>query len=328
MLDLSAFLAEWENDEDFVAGHTSGTTGAPRPIRLLKADMLASATLTNSFFGITSSSALLLCLSPDHIAGKMMIVRAAAAGAKLVTITPGSDPLATLDEPVDLAALVPLQLENSLRRPDKLSLVRQLLIGGAPLSPALEQRARAMSTPCFASYGMTETLSHVALRRVNETLASPLYTAIGDTRFSADSRGCLLVDAPHLRQRHFVTNDLVRLVDPSRFQWLGRVDNIINSGGIKLSPESLEATIAPLFTSRFFITAEDDPRLGQRLILLIEAPPWPPEEIALLRTRIALLLPPRERPRSVGFLPSFPETPSGKLIRTFNPADAGLFALL
>ncbi|MDR1274157.1 MAG: AMP-binding protein [Odoribacteraceae bacterium] len=316
--EVEAFLAEWTDDREHVTGHTSGSTGPARRVDLPKRDMLASAALTNDFFGITSRSTLLLCLSPAYIAGKMMIVRARLAGARLVAVEPGGDPLAALDGPVDLAAMVPLQVAKGLSRPGGWSLLRQVIIGGAALDPALEGRLREVPTACYASYGMTETASHVALRRVNGPLASPLYVALGETRFATDDRGCLVIDAPHLQQRRVVTNDLVRLVDPARFEWLGRVDHVINSGGVKLSPEVIEARLAPLLSRRFFITAEPDPRLGERVLLVVEGPPWREDERARLVERFSGVLSPRERPRAIRFLPAFCETPSGKLLRTLE----------
>jgi O-succinylbenzoic acid--CoA ligase len=216
---------------------------------------------------------------------------------------------------IDLAAVVPMQLEAMLARPERLACVRQLIIGGAPLSPTLEERLQGVATACYATYGMTETVSHVALRRVNGPLASPYYTALGETHFEMDGRGCLVVHAPHLRQGCFVTNDLVRLLDGTRFEWLGRADHVINSGGVKISPERLEARLAPLISRRFFVAAEPDERLGQRVVLVVEGEPWGEEERARFTAHAARLLDPYERPRSLRFLPVFRETSSGKVLR-------------
>ncbi|MDR2130106.1 MAG: AMP-binding protein [Odoribacteraceae bacterium] len=318
---VSAFLEEWYDARPGVTAHTSGSTGPPKPLRLLKRDMLASAALTNDYFGITARSTLLLCLSPAYIAGKMMIVRALLAGARLLVRPPASDPLLVpLDTPVDLAAMVPLQVESILSRPGgpaALARVRQLLVGGAALSPTLEKRLETLPTACYASYGMTETLSHVALRRVNGPAASPCYTALGPVRFDTDTRGCLVIHAPHVGQPRLVTNDLARLVDATRFEWQGRVDNVINSGGVKLSPEAIEARLAPLLSRRFFVAAEPDERLGERAVLVIEDRPWSEREQADLAARLARLLPPHERPRAFRFLAAFRETASGKILRAW-----------
>jgi O-succinylbenzoic acid--CoA ligase len=315
-----AFLHEWFDDNDYVIAHTSGSTGAPRSIKLLKSDMLASAALSNDYFGVACNSALLLCLSPDHIAGKMMIVRAILAGATLVVVEPARDPLPAIPSRVKirLASMVPMQVSATLANPHSSSLlsrVQHLLIGGASLSPRLEESLRALPIECHASYGMTETLSHVALRRVNGPCASSLYSAIGNVSFDIDDRGCLAIHAPHLSARSFVTNDLARVITPSSFQFLGRYDNIINSGGLKISPESIERLISPHLSRRFFVSGIPDPLLGERAVLVIEDDPWPPADCTELLSRLSSLLPPRTCPRSIIFLSNFPETPSGKILR-------------
>ena len=315
-----AFLHEWFDDSDHVIAHTSGSTGAPRSIKLLKSDMLASAALTNDYFGITGHSALLLCLSPDYIAGKMMIVRAIQAGATLVVVEPTRDPLPAIPSrlKIDLASMVPMQVAATLANPHSASLlsrVRHLLIGGASLSPCLEESLKEFPVECHASYGMTESVSHVALRRVNGPNASPLYAAIGNVSFDVDDRGCLVIHTPHLSARSFVTNDLARVITPTSFQFLGRYDNIINSGGLKISPESLERLISPHLSRRFFVAGIPDPLLGERAVLVIEDAPWSSVECAELLSRLSPLLPPRTCPRSIIFLSNLLETPSGKILR-------------
>ena len=216
--------------------------------------MLASAAMTNAFFGINSQSTLLLSLSANYIAGKMMLVRAIYAGANILLEQPSSAPFATLMQNIDLAALVPMQVEGVLKaHPEKMEHIRALLIGGAPISPTLEQRLQPYAGQCYATYGMTETVSHVAMRALN---SENLFTALGDIHFTTDNRQCLEITAPHLSVGHLVTNDVVTLHSPTSFTWLGRADNVINSGGIKLFPEQLERTLAPLIAQRFYLTAE------------------------------------------------------------------------
>ena len=172
--EVAAFLDEWFAPSDFVWGHTSGSTGTPKPVRLLKRDMEASARLTNDFFDITCRSVMLLCLSPDYIAGKMMIVRALLSGADLLVVTPSSLPLTTIDEPIDFAAMVPAQVVESLKstmQKSRLSRITSLIIGGAPLSPGTEVELEKLPVDMYATYGMTETVSHVALRRIGDSLS-------------------------------------------------------------------------------------------------------------------------------------------------------------
>lgn len=312
------FLQEWFDDKPYVTGHTSGSTGAPKEVRLLKTDMLASARVTNDFFGITATSKLLLCLSPTYIAGKMMIVRALLADARLICVKPSASPLAETSEPIDLAAMVPMQVEETLKSAvtiARLQHVKQLLIGGAPVAPTLKEALLSVRTACFATYGMTETVSHIALKRLNGTEADALYFALGEVTFETDERDCLLIHTPHLHQRQFITNDIVRLADATHFEWIGRYDHVINSGGVKLSPESIEERLAPLISGRFFITSQPDERLGEKVILLIEGTAWSDEKSDALRRAMAHILTKYELPKDILFREKFRETTSGKLLR-------------
>ena len=322
--ELREFLYEWFDERPYVTGHTSGSTGTPKEIRLHKADMRASARITNHFFGIGKGSVLLLCLSVSYIAGKMMVVRALEAGADLWEIGVSSHPFREeadvcknqiTGRKIDLAAMVPLQVEETLKVEGEragLMNVRQLIIGGAPVSPRLEQQLQSFPLHCFATYGMTETVSHVALRRLN---GSPEYVAVGEVEFAVDERGCLIIYTPHLKTKKFITNDLVKLTDKRRFQWLGRYDYVINSGGIKFSPEVIEKKIASLFSCRFFITSQPDERLGERIVLVVESPESGTEQAELLREKLRRLLSPYEMPKEIFYLPHFYETSSGKVIR-------------
>ena len=316
--DIASFLQEWYDPKDYVIGHTSGSTGTPKEIRLLKKDMLASAHLTNEFFNIRSSSNLLLCLSPDYIAGKMMIVRTILSGANLITVKPSSSPLQNITEDIDFAALVPMQVVTSLSSPEtarKLAHIKQIIIGGAAVSPMLEQQLQQIPTACYGTYGMTETVSHIALRQINGGKKSPCYFALGNVTFEKDKRECLIIHAPHLQQQTFVTNDIVQLADSTHFEWLGRHDNVINSGGIKLFPEKIESRIASLIPQRFFITSEQDSRLGEKAVLVIESASRSATECQKLFSQLRLYLPPYEIPKDIYFQEHFNETYSGKIVR-------------
>ena len=312
--DVVNFLAEWYNDQPAIIGHTSGSTGAPKPISLLKSDMQASARLTNRFLCIDAKSTLLLCLSPSYIAGKMMIVRAIEAGAHLLVVKPSSNPLSDINEPITMAAMVPMQVAETLRCADgrqQLSHIEQLLVGGAPVDENLESQLITLPIITYVTYGMTETVSHVALRRVGEAV----YTAIGDVTFTTDDRSCLVIDAPQLSGRKFVTNDVVEVVDSSHFKWLGRYDNVIMSGGLKFCAEQLEEKIAHLIPSRFYITAALDERLGQHVVLVIEGETYDDDKMQQLREAMTLHLTRYEMPREIVFVDKFQETSSGKVKR-------------
>lgn len=313
MQELVLFLQEWLNDEPFVVGYTSGSTGTPKRIELLKKDMMASAKVTNDFFGLNQNSNLLLCLSTTYIAGKMMVVRAICAQANLIVVKPSSHPFQNTRIPIDLAAVVPMQLLDVL--PDQLTSVKALLIGGAPISDVLGNEIKRLPSACYATYGMTETVSHIALRKLNGRGASDSFFALGDVRFDTDDRNCLKIMAPHLSEQVFITNDLVNLLDCWHFQWLGRFDNIINSGGIKISPEQIEAKLSSYIQNRFFITSEPDLRLGEKIILIIEGEDWHTQELDLLCRHIDQVLEKYEHPKNIYFKKNFIETYSGKIVR-------------
>lgn len=325
--DIYIFLQEWYSSESWVIGHTSGSTGKPKEIRLYKEDMRASARITNDFFGIDAHSVLLLCLSVSYIAGKMMVVRALEADATLITLEVSSRPFRGVTVEggqlfaggwkgkVDLAAMVPMQVEETSNYPGEMSVfsaVSHLLIGGASVSPVLEEKLKIIPTHCFVTYGMTETVSHVALRRLD---GHSQYKAVGDVSFSADVRGCLVIRAPHLQTCEFITNDLVKLSNTTCFEWLGRYDNVINSGGLKFFPEVIESKIASLLDNRFYITSLPDERLGQRLVLVVEGQRWEGQRLQLLFKEMGLRLTPYEIPKEILFCPRFRETESGKVIR-------------
>ena len=314
--EVAAFLDEWFAPSDFVWGHTSGSTGTPKPVRLLKRDMEASARLTNDFFDITCRSVMLLCLSPDYIAGKMMIVRALLSGADLLVVTPSSLPLTAIDEPIDFAAMVPAQVVESLKstmQKSRLSRITSLIIGGAPLSPGTEVELEKLPVDMYATYGMTETVSHVALRRIGDSLS--LYCALGGISFSIDERNCLIIHAPHFSVKEFVTNDVVELVDSLNFRWIGRYDHVINTGGIKVFPELIEKKIAGLFTRRFFVTSCDDLKWGESVALVIEGEALSLEQEKIFLEKIRAKVNKYEFPRKVLYVQKFKETSSGKVIR-------------
>ena len=312
--DVVSFLREWYNDSNYVQGHTSGSTGVPKAIALLKQDMRASARLTNTFLGIDSSATLLLCLSPAYIAGKMMIVRALEAHAELVVVEPSSMPLQDVKQPITLAAMVPMQVATTLQSDngeEQLAWVKQLLVGGAPISTTLEQRLMQLATHTYVTYGMTETVSHIALRAVG----ARQYVALGDVSFAVDNRNCLVIDAPQLSQRHFVTNDVVSLIDSRHFEWLGRYDNIINSGGLKFCAEDLERKISAILPHRYYITSCADELLGQRIVLVIESQAYSDAEMSRLKDQLSGCLSRYEMPREIRFVERFEETYSGKIKR-------------
>ena len=262
------FLKEWRDPQPYITAHTSGSTGTPKEIRLLKADMRASARATNEFFGITQDSTLLLPLSADYIAGKMQVVRALDAGCSLIAEDSSSAPFSHFEGHATMMPVVPSQLEGWLAS-GCTRMVGNLLIGGSPLSPDMERRLIDARVKAFVSYGMTETCSHVALRRVGDDF----YTGLPGFSFSTDERGCLVIDTTTLSFGRLVTNDVVELRDATSFKWLGRADNVINSGGVKIHPEEIEKVIAEIVPSaaEFYVSSRQSAKWGREAVVVTTA---------------------------------------------------------
>jgi O-succinylbenzoic acid--CoA ligase len=251
------------------------------------------------------------------IAGKMMLVRAMVLGWDLYMVPPVSDPLREVSGSFDFAAMVPLQVEKSLK---KLSRVRKLIVGGAPVLPALLSRLPARGAEIWQTYGMTETASHIALRKLQPVPAGqdpegvlPPYTALEGVRLELDARGCLVIHAPGWSDRAIHTNDMVQLESETTFRWLGRIDHVVNSGGVKLMPDLLEVRMSPYLEHRFFLCGMDDASLGQKLVLVVEGQQDPEAVRKALEGSGSFAK--YELPREIFCLPSFEETMTGKVDR-------------
>ncbi len=311
------FLNEWRSGASVLNARTSGSTGAPKNIQLLRTDMLVSARATCRFFGIEKNDRIHCPLSLDYIAGKMMVVRAEVSGAALTLETPTNSPLGndTDPRPIKLLPVVPSQIMalNGTLRPGA---VENIIVGGAPMDASTEQTARKLPARIWATYGMTETCSHVALRDVSA--GGRHFTALPGFTFSTDNRGCLVIEHDVMSFRRLVTNDVVQLLSPSGFIWLSRFDNVINSGGIKLFPEQLERLIAPhMGNIPFYITSRPSAVWGEEAVMVTEqgAVQNPP---ALLR-KLHDALPHRHCPKAIIEQP-FTYTHTGKLIRKRLPS--------
>lgn len=307
MASMNDFLAEWRSDVPYIEAHTSGSTGTPKSIRLLKTDMRVSAEATNRFFGITHDSVLAIPLSADYIAGKMMAVRADVAGCRLIEM-PVSNSV-VIDTHIDLLAIVPSQVESVLANVDVARKVGNILVGGGPLSQSRAMALTESGIPSFLGYGMTETCSHVALRR----LGSECFSALPGFRFSADPRGCLVINSETMSFGQLVTNDIVELDSPQAFRWRGRFDNVINSGGLKISPEEIEKKIAHLFPdgTNFYITSRRSERWGEEAVLVTDLREPADNLMNLIETEVGHL----RAPKALIFDPDIQRTSSKKIIR-------------
>lgn len=316
--EVGKFLLEWLDDKEYVVVHTSGSTGKPKQIKLLKYHMINSARATGSFFKSEGGTTALLCLSANYIAGKMMLVRAMVLGWKIDIVAPRTNPLDSVYKQYDFCAMVPLQLDNSLNR---LHLIKKLIVGGGVVSEHLKNLVQGIKTKVYETYGMTETITHIAARRINpkkkEKKNSGYFKALPNINLSTDDRGCLVIKAPQLNEDIIVTNDIVELKTYKKFVWKGRFDNVINSGGVKLHPEEIETKLQLTISHRFFIASIPDDSLGDKLILVIERDYDRIEELSLIDAiqRIEGLNK-YEIPKKIYFLPQFIETATGKIQRS------------
>ena len=302
------FIEEWQNDNDYIVALTSGSTGTPKPIKLLKNDMRTSALATCKFFNITNSSTLVSPLSSNYIAGKMMIVRAIVSGAKLYIEKPSNQPLNKDYGKIDLLPVTPSQVEWLITKSKYTDTINNLLIGGGSLSFEYEQGLINKNINAFVSYGMTETCSHIAIRKIGQKT----YKTIPSITISTDNRGCLIINSPKFSFKKITTNDIVEFIDTTHFKWIGRYDNIINSGGIKINPEIIEQKLSPIIPYPFYIIGEKDIKWGEIITLYIETTTIDIDDI-LRQAKIVL-----ERyyiPKKIKCVANFKRTESGKIKR-------------
>lgn len=307
----SDFLKEWGEAGMFIKAHTSGSTGMPKEIRLAKSDMTASAKATCEYFDIADRSQLLLPLSVDYIAGKMMVVRGLVSGADLTILTPSNTALTYQDYPyrIDLVAIVPSQIPSLIKTSAKHKF-KNVIVGGAPMSPLQEQALKDSGINAFATYGMTESCSHVALRHIS----SNYYEALPKISFSVDDRNCLTVHSKRMSFGTLHTNDVVKLLSDKSFQWLGRYDNTINSGGIKIHPEEDEELLAKVIgDTTFYISSTPHEVRGETPLLVLEGEDnGKTTEYLEQATKI---LPKYHAPQKAIWLSEFERTTSGKIKR-------------
>ena len=334
-MTLEEFLDEWNNDSERVLVHTSGSTGAPKPLWVEKRRMEASARITCDFLGLKEGDTALLCMPLDYIAGKMMVVRSLVRKLKLMVVEPTGHPLPPLQLPRGLtfAAMVPMQVYNSLQVPEereRLRQIRHLIIGGGAIDEALARELEDFPNYVWSTYGMTETLSHIALRRLNGAEASEWYTPFDNVRISQNEDGCLVIDAPEVCAERLVTNDIVE-ISQGRFRVVGRKDNVICSGGIKIQAEEVERALKPYLHVPFMITKRKDEKYGEIVVMMVEyrgerreeRGEWKEERGERiedsLKTRLQRLcrehLPKYWQPRDFVFVDKIPMTETGKIAR-------------
>lgn len=311
--DIYEFILNWFNDSDFIIQQTSGSTGEPKPIKLRKSSMIASAKKTINFFNLKESSTAWLCLPINYIAGKMMVVRAIVGKLNLIISEPVGTPVIP-DQEIQFTAMVPLQVQKLIDEKNDFTKIDKLIIGGAAVDYDLQKQLQLVPTEMYATYGMTETCSHIALQKLNGDEPDSNFKVLAGIKISANDENCLIINASDLLETELVTNDIVNIISPTEFEIIGRKDNIINSGGIKISPEQLEKEISEIIHRECLIIPEKDELLGQRIVMVIEKSEVNTSEENFI-SQIKLALGKHRTPKAVYFVKQFPRTTSMKINR-------------
>ena len=321
-----AFIDEWNNDSAYVEVKTSGSTGEPKRMLVEKRRMLNSARITCDFLGLKPGDTALLCMSTDYIAGKMMVVRSIERDLKLIEVEPCGHPLdikhltlnikhsqfSIFNFQFDFAAMVPMQVYNSLQVPEekeRLMAIRHLIIGGGAIDEAMEAELRTFPHAVWSTYGMTETLSHIALRRISGPEASEWYMPFPTVKLSTTDEGCLVIDAPEVCAQTLTTNDIVELKSDGRFRIRGRKDNVICSGGIKIQIEEVEQILKKYMRVPYIISKRKDEKFGEIVVLLTEG------DTAEAQTICEQVLPKYHQPKVYLHVNQIPLTETGKPAR-------------
>jgi len=312
--EIFRFVLEWVSEKDFVIVHTSGSTGIPKTIEQPKERMINSALMTAEYFGLNDQTNALLCLPVSYIAGKMMIVRAFVTGMNLITVEPSSDPFSALPGRIHFVAITPFQLAHSLKALEDQP-AEAVIVGGGEIPYDLEMQCQQVTSNLYATYAMTETSSHIAIRAVNGKQKSPFYEVLKNVQVSVDERSCLVINAPHLTTELLVTNDIVEIKDDTHFEWIGRSDNVINSGGLKIFPEQVEKKLFSLIPRRFFIAGLPDPLLGEKVTLFIEGEPYGLQQLQDLDKAMDSILTRFEFPRQIVTVRAFDLSSAGKILK-------------
>jgi len=323
-VELYRFYLDWFSPGNSIVVNSSGSTGKPKELFFDKDQLIGSAMQTGKYFDLDNRDNCLLCLPVQYIAGKMMVVRAMLSALDLITVKPASNPLENIHKNIDFAAMTPQQVFTSLSAGKNLNLLKTLIIGGGQVSPELYEKLQHIDTECYATYGLTETLTHIALRKLNGSGSQDFFECLPGVDIHIDHRMCLVIKATYL-SGEIITNDIVEIIGKNSFRWMGRFDNVINSGGIKIYPEKVEQQIEGFIRNKFFIASRPDDSLGEKLLLIFEGPELTEKGETMLFDKMKTHLPPYHCPKEVIYLPQFVYTDTGKINRiktiglAFNP---------
>lgn len=307
------FLIDWLNKDDFLIVNTSGSTGQPKAIKLKKQAMVNSAIATGDIFELEPGNTAIDCLPSYYIAGKMMLVRAMILGLEIDCVEPSAHPIFDYEKHYDFCAMIPLQLKHTIDYTDN---IKTIIVGGSKITKPLLERIKNRPSKFYETYGMTETVTHVAVKQLASKghKGDSFFKALANVTFSQDDRKCLVINASKLVKESLTTNDIVDLKSETSFKLLGRYDNVINSGGVKLFPEQIEEKLQPIIDERFIVAGEEDATLGEKLILIVENPR---DSVETIENRVKYLkgLTRFEVPKKIYTIDKFSETVNGKIQR-------------
>ncbi|TAF67753.1 MAG: acyl-CoA synthetase [Cytophagales bacterium] len=315
------FCIDWLKGKEEFTLKTSGSTGTPKNISLKRQNMQWSAKATIKALQLQNVKKALICLPTQYIAGTMMLVRALEHHWDIYLTTPKANPLEQLPQNYqpDFTALVPTQLTNILQNTHTQHIAQKMqsiLIGGAAIEETLIEQCQSIKTPIYSSYGMTETISHIALRRINGAEKTNYYITLPQVDIDQDERQCLKIKAQVTDNEWITTNDIVEVLPQKQgFRLLGRADNIINTGGIKIQPETIEKKIAHFLPpdTPFFITAIADSYWGNKVVLLIQSSQT--IDLNTIKEKLKPILLPHEMPKEIHLFSPFLYTETGKIQR-------------
>ncbi len=321
-IELAAvdFCKQWMMGQPSFVISTSGSTGVPKSITLDREWMRLSAQETCKFLKLKKGQTTVVCLNTSYIAGKMMLVRAMECGLNAVIVEPSSNPLTTkINQAIDFLAVVPLQLLHILNDEDttyKLNKMKAVIVGGAPINQGLREKCKSLRVPVYLTFGMTETVSHIALQRIDGSYAENHFTVLPHFTIRQDPRGCLEIKSKITSDKWLTTNDLIEMVNDNQFIWIGRIDQVINSGGIKIQIEKVESLAEAILlkkglNNRFIISSVPDELLGEKIVLVVEGEG---EETGLNNVDFENM-DKFERPKLIIYLNKFPETYTSKIDR-------------
>lgn len=311
--EIVDFVESWCSSATSFAIHTSGSTGTPKVVEHLRDELIQSALRTNHFFKLDHTSVFFLCIPVQHVGGRVMLVRAMLAKAKLICVAPSANPLQYIErnEPITFAAFTPMQCFEMLKDQESailFSSIQQVIIGGGKISDALLALLREQPNAVYETFGMTETVSHIALRKIAPQMEDDFHCLNGIT-VTADTQSLLQISIDN--DTVVKTNDVVEIIDSKRFRWLGRKDEVINTGGIKVFAHQIESKLQAQFTVPFFITDVADDKFGQRVVLVLQS-----QVMAESLSKSSFeTLSNYERPKSIFVLKQFDFSPLGKLLK-------------